>query len=69
MTRYSDKSKEYSIAYAKAKLKRIPLDYPLEDLPDLQAAAQQVGESVNGFIKTAIRERIDKLNESRGLNE
>ena len=31
-----------------------------EDKEHIEAAAEAAGESVNGFVKTAIRERIDR---------
>ena len=48
----------YDIEYAKAKLKRIPLDVPKEKYEQIKAAAESVNESVNGYIKKAIDERI-----------
>jgi predicted HicB family RNase H-like nuclease len=59
MSKYSEKSKSYSIEYAKARLKRIPLDVQLEKFAEIQAAAAAAGESVNGFIKKAIDLRME----------
>lgn len=50
----------YDIEYAKAKLKRIPLDVPKEKYEQIKAAAEAVNESVNGYIKKAIDERIER---------
>ena len=50
---------EYMKQYAKEKLKRVPLDLKHEEYNKLKAAADTVGESVNGYIKTAIQRRID----------
>ena len=47
--------------YKAKTYKRIPLDYPLADLDDLTSAAAAVGESINGFIKTAIKKRIEEI--------
>ena len=44
--------------YAKEHLKRIPLDVQLDEYAQIKAAADQAGESVNGFIKAAIRARL-----------
>ena len=60
MSRYNETSKAYSLEYARTKLKRVPLDLQLDDYEALQAAAEAAGESVNGYIKTAIRMRIEK---------
>lgn len=46
--------------YNAKKYKRIPLDYPLTDFPKLQEAAKQAGQSVNGYIKQAISDRMEK---------
>ncbi len=52
--------KEYLYAYQKEKLKRVPLDLPFADYDRLKNAADQSGYSVNGFIKTAITEKIER---------
>lgn len=44
----------------KAKLKRIPLDVPKEKYNEIKAAAETTGESVNGYIKKAIDERMER---------
>ena len=54
-----DKAK-YDINYAKAKLKRIALDVQKEKYEQIKAAAVRNGESVNGYIKKAIDERIER---------
>lgn len=46
--------------YAKEKLKRIPLDVPKEKYEQIAAAAAAKGEKVNGYIKTAIEERMKR---------
>ena len=62
MSKYDEKSKQYSIQYAKDKLHRVPLNIPKEEYAELKQAAADAGQSVNGFIKQAIRERINSLN-------
>ena len=54
-----DKAK-YDINYAKAKLKRIPLDVQKEKYEQIKAAAGRTGESVNGYIKKAIDVRMER---------
>ena len=44
--------------YAKEHLKRIPLDVQLDEYAQIKAAADLAGESVNGYIKEAIRARL-----------
>ena len=49
---------KYDIEYAKNKLKRIPLDVQKEKYEQIKLAADAVGESVNGYIKKAIDQRM-----------
>jgi len=60
---YSESKKQYNLEYAKKKLKRIPLDVQMEKYEEIKAAAEKVGESVNGYIKKAIDERMQQDNE------
>ena len=46
--------------YAKKNLKRIPLDVQKEKYEEIKAAAEASGESVNGYIKKAIDERMER---------
>lgn len=59
----SDQRKEYLYEYQKTKLKRIPLDVPKEKYEEIKAAADTAGETVNGYIKKAIDERIERESE------
>lgn len=54
-----DKSK-YDLEYKKTKLKRIPLDVPVEKYNQIKDHAVSRSETVNGFIKRAIDEAIEK---------
>ena len=56
----SDKRKEYLYDYQKDKLKRIPLDVTKEMYAEIKAAADAHGEKVNGYIKKAILERMER---------
>ena len=55
---------EYQLAYAKEKLKRIPLDVQIDDYNRIKAAATASGESVNGYIKKAVNTRIESEKQS-----
>lgn len=55
----SPKKKEYNAEYAKTKLKRVPLDMQVEKYEEIKAAASNVGETVNGYIKKAIDKRME----------
>ena len=57
---YNNK-KRYNIQYSKSKLKRIPLDVQLTKYEEIKSAAEYVNETVNGFIKKAIDDRIDTI--------
>lgn len=57
---YNNK-KRYNIQYSKSKLKRIPLDVQLTKYEEIKSAAESVNETVNGFIKKAIDDRIDTI--------
>ena len=59
MVNKEEKAK-YDIEYAKAKIKRIPLDVQKEKYEEIKAAADAVGEKVNTYIKKAIDERMER---------
>lgn len=59
---YSKESYVSSKKYKEKNIKRVPLDMQIELYEALKQAAEAQGETVNGFIKTAIKERMDKLN-------
>ena len=58
----SDKAKrhraEVHMEYAKEKLKRVPLDLDKKKYKEVYDASKAVGESVNGYIKKAIDDRL-----------
>ena len=56
----SNERKEYLYQYQKEKLKRVPLDLQKPFYEEVQAAAADLGESVNGYIKRAIREQLTR---------
>ena len=59
MTELTAKTK-YNMEYAKTKLKRIPLDVQKEKYEEIKLAADAAGESVNGYIKSAIDQRMER---------
>lgn len=63
---YNEVTKAASIKYKAAKIKRVPLDMQKTDYETLQAHAQARGESVNGFIKRAITETMERDNAAPG---
>ena len=56
----TDSQKQSRYNYAKKNLKRIPLDVQKETYEKIKAASERAGESVNGYIKKAIDERMER---------
>lgn len=63
----TDKRKEYIYRYAKKNLKRIPLDVPKSTYEEIKAHATTHNESVNGFIKRAITEALERDRAAEGV--
>lgn len=57
---YSKAKTEYNIQYAKENIKRIPLDVQKQKYEEIKAAADAAGEYVNGYIKKAIDQRMER---------
>ena len=60
---YNDSRKKATLKYAKKHIKRIPLDVPLKKYDEIKEHSEQTKETVNGFIKRAIDETIQRDNE------
>lgn len=60
---YSENKLKYNLEYAKKNLKRIPLDVQKEKYEEIKAAADKAGETVNGYIKKAVDDRMEKEKE------
>jgi len=58
-----DKKTKYDLNYAKANIKRIPLDVHKAHYEEIKEAADQAGMKVNSFIKEAIAEKIERQKE------
>lgn len=56
----TESQKQARYNYAKKSLKRIPLDVQKENYEEIKAAAEKAGESVNGYIKKAIDQRMER---------
>lgn len=60
----SDAQKKAAAKYQKTHIKRIPLDVQIEYYENiLKPAAKRAGSSVNGYIKAAIDEKIEREKE------
>ena len=55
---YNENKKKYDIQYQKDKLKRIPLNVQKEKYEEIKNAADDAGETVNGYIKKSIDMRL-----------
>ncbi len=58
----TEAQKQSRYNYAKKNLKRIPLDVQKEKFEEIKATSERVGETVNGYIKKAIDERMKRDN-------
>ncbi len=56
----TENQKQSRYNYAKKALKRIPLDVQKDKYEEIKAAANNAGEPVNGYIKKAIDERMER---------
>lgn len=53
-----ESQKQSAYKYKEKNIKRVPLDMQKSDYEQLAAAARAVGQSVNGYIKQAIAEKM-----------
>lgn len=58
-TRYTESQKRSAAKYKQSHIKRIPLDVQREKYEEIKAAAAAAAETVNGYIKKAIDQRIE----------
>lgn len=65
----NEAKKKYDLQYAKDKLKRIPLDVKKEKYEEIKAAAEAAGEPINGYIKKAIDDRMERDSASQGATQ
>lgn len=57
---YSKAKRDYNVQYIKDNIKRVPLDMQKDQYERIKSAADIAGESVNGYIKKAIEERMER---------
>ena len=57
---YTEAGKKADMKYKKTHIKRIPLDVQKEKYEEIKEAADRAGETVNGYIKKAIDDRMQK---------
>ena len=60
MEKWKENKKKYNVEYKKTSLKRVPLDIQISEYNDIKRHAENHGETVNGFIKRAIRETMQR---------
>ena len=54
------KATQYKNAYAAQHYKRVPLNVSKTDYEKIKTVAADQGETVNGYIKRAISERLER---------
>lgn len=59
----TEAQKKANSKYREKSIKRIPLDVQKEKYEEIKSAAERSGESVNGYIKKAIDERMERDSE------
>lgn len=59
----SEKQKQSAYKYKAQKIKRVPLDMQKSDYESLVSMATRCGKSVNGYIKEAIAEKMEREKE------
>ena len=60
-TKYYDPKHNAAVyKYKRNNIKRVPLDMKISEYEKLSDAASASGETVNGYIKTAINQRMDR---------
>ena len=59
----TETQKKANLKYREKSIKRIPLDVQKEKYEEIKSSAERPGESVNGYIKKAIDERMDRDSE------
>ena len=57
---YDPKYNEVTYQYRKNKLKRVPFDMQKPEYERLKAAAESAGETVNGYMRKAVYERMQR---------
>lgn len=57
---YNERSYQASVKYKSEKIKRVPLDLQKEQFESIKAHAAERGETVNGFIKRAVMEAMER---------
>ena len=56
----TEAQKKANNKYREKSIKRIPLDVQKEKYEEIKTAADAAGESVNGYIKSAIDQRMER---------
>lgn len=65
----TDERKEYLKHYRETKLKRIPLDVPLEMYDDIKECADFSGCKVNTWIKNRLKAAIEDSKRNKRVEE
>lgn len=63
---YSENKRKYNDKYRQEHVKRIPLDVQKEKYEEIKNAADDAGETVNGYIKKSIDMRLSSDKQAKG---
>ena len=66
---YTEAQKKATEKYKQANYKRIPLDVPKPEYEKIKAHSEALGSSVNGFIRRAISETMERDKAGTGDSE
>ena len=65
----TDERKDYLKEYRKAKLKRIPLDVPLDMYDDIKECAEFSNTKVNTWIKSRLKAAIEESKRNKRIEQ
>lgn len=65
----TDERKDYLKEYRKAKLKRIPLDVPIDMYEDIKECAEFSNAKVNTWIKSRLKAAIEESKRNKRVEE
>lgn len=65
----TDERKDYLKEYRKAKLKRIPLDVPLDMYEDIKECAEFSNAKVNTWIKNRLKAAIEESKRNKRIEQ
>ncbi len=65
MAKYTEAQKKAVYKYRTKHFKRISIDFPTDDFEALKKAAAIEEDSITGFVKRAVKDRIEQVLENQ----